>query len=129
MYPGGQKIASGQKTIEVRSWRSPEDLTGDLLIVENHRFLREEGEIDPSARPVALVKIIGVRDYVPTDVAAACASRWEPGYFSWDLGDIRALDSEEHVFAARGIYEVELRSIVPEGHPGRGDREPFGKVE
>ncbi|MDX9731054.1 MAG: ASCH domain-containing protein [Bdellovibrionales bacterium] len=79
VFPGGQKIASGQKTIEVRSWLPPEDLKGDLLIVENHKFLHQEGETDPSGRPVALVKIKSVREYVEADIPAACASRWGLG--------------------------------------------------
>lgn len=108
VFPGGQKIASGQKIIEVRSWIPPEDLKGDLLIVENHQFLRQDGETDPSGRPVALVKIRSVREYVEADVPAACASRWDPGYYSWELTEVRPLESDEQVIAARGIYEVEL---------------------
>jgi len=110
VFPGGQKIASGQKIIEVRSWLPPEDLDGDLLIVENHKFLRQEGETDPAGRPVALVKIKKAREYVEADIPAACASRWDPGYYSWELTDVRALNSNEQVLAARGIYEVELKS-------------------
>lgn len=108
VYPGGQMIASGKKTIEVRSWRPPTDLTGDLLIVENHKFLKSEGELDPDGRPVAIVKIKNVRDYVESDIPAACASRWDPGYYSWELVDVRPVTSDEKVLAARGIYDLEI---------------------
>lgn len=111
VYPGGQKIASGTKIIEVRSWRPPADLTGDLLIIENHKFLRSEGESDPDGKPVALVKIKRVREYLETDIPAACASRWDPGYFSWELTDVRPIRSDEMVLAARGIYEVEISAF------------------
>ena len=108
VYPGGTKIACGEKTIEVRSWRPPVDFNGDLLVVENKTFLRNEGDIDPEGTPVALVKIESVRVYEESDILAACASRWEPGYFSWELTDVRPLNSTTQVLAARGIYETEL---------------------
>jgi hypothetical protein len=110
VFPGGQKIASGQKTIEVRSWLPPEDLNGDLLIVENQKYLRQEDEIDPAGKAVALVRIKGVREFVEADIPAACATRWVPGYYSWELTDLRPLSCDEQVLAARGIYEVELKA-------------------
>lgn len=110
VYPGGQRIASsGQKTIEVRSWCPPDDLTGDFLIVENEKYLRTDGETDPNGKVVAIAKIKLVREYVETDILAACASRWEPGYFSWELCDVRPLNHQGAVLAARGIYEVQLK--------------------
>ena len=108
VFPSGTKIARGEKTIEVRSWKPPTDLVGDLLIVENKKFLRKEGDNDPEGKPVALVKIQKIRNYEESDIAAACASKWEPGYFSWDLTDIRPIDSSIQVLAARGIYEIDL---------------------
>ena len=47
------------------------------------------GEIDPDGQAVALVKIKNVRPYLESDIPLACASRWEPGYYSWELTDIR----------------------------------------
>jgi hypothetical protein len=111
VYPSGTKIARGEKTIEVRSWQPPADFEGDLLIVENKKFLRKEGEVDPEGKPVAIVKIKRVRTYEESDIPAACASRWEPGYFSWELTDVRPLSSSIQVLAARGIYETELSLI------------------
>lgn len=108
VYPNGTKIARGEKTIEVRSWQPPENFEGDLLIVENKQFLRNEGQTDPDGTPVALVKIKTVRTYVESDIPAACASRWEPGYYSWELMDVRPIYSTKQVLAARGIYETEL---------------------
>lgn len=108
VYPSGTKIARGEKTIEVRSWQPPVDFEGDLLIVENKNFLRNEEDTDPEGTPVALVKIKKVRTYEESDISAACASRWEPGYFSWELTDVRPLNSTTQVLAARGIYETEL---------------------
>jgi len=111
VYPGGQKIVSGEKTIEVRSWRPPLDLDGDFVIVENHNYLRKEGETDEDGRAVAIARIQKVREYLESDIPAACASRWESGYFSWELCDVRPLKNPEKVLAARGIYEVELSGL------------------
>lgn len=108
VYPSGTKIARGERTIEVRSWRPPENFEGDLLIVENKKFLRHDGDTDTAGTPVALVKIKKIRAYEEADIPAACASRWEPGYYSWELTDVRPLNSTAQVLAARGIYETEL---------------------
>ena len=110
--PSGTRIAKGEKTIEVRSWLPTIALGEDLLIVENNNFLRTEGEIDPNGSPVAIVKIKNVREYLASDVSAACASRWEAGYYSWELEDIRPIHSKSKIIAARGIYEVELSSLL-----------------
>lgn len=109
VYPSGTKIARGEKTIEVRSWLPPEGFNEDLLIIENKNFLRKEGEIDPDGTPVAIVRIKSVRPFEESDIAAACATKWEPGYYSWELTDVRPINSLEKVIAARGIYQVELK--------------------
>lgn len=111
VYPSGSKIANGEKTIEVRYWLPTIHLGQDMLIVENHKFLYSEGEVDPDGKPVAIVKIKKVRDYVKEDIPAACASRWDPGYYSWELEDVRPIRSNSKVVAARGIYEVEFSPL------------------
>lgn len=108
VFPSGTKIARGEKTIEVRSWKPPANFEGELLIVENNIFLKNDGDIDPNGKPIALVKIKKVREYLESDVLAACASRWEPGYFSWELCDVQPIESNQRVLAARGIYEVDF---------------------
>lgn len=108
VHPSGSKIASGEKTIEVRSWLPPKDLTGDLLIIENHRFLTKDGDVDEDGNVVAVVKIKNVRPYLESDIPAACATRWEPGYYSWELTEVRKVQTKQKVLAARGIYEVDV---------------------
>lgn len=106
--PSGSKIASGEKTIEVRSWKPELDSDEDLLIIENKNYLRKDGDTDPDGKAVALVKVGKVREYVEEDIPAACASRWDPGYYSWELYDVRPIKSEAKLVAARDIYELEL---------------------
>jgi predicted acetyltransferase len=110
--PSGTKIAKGEKIIEVRSWKPTVSVGEDLLIVENRKFLREDGETDLEGKAVALVQIKSVREYLESDISGACASRWEPGYLSWDLTNIRPLSSAKSVLAARGIYEIEMPPIL-----------------
>ena len=106
--PNGTRIARGEETIEVRSWVPDLNAHDDLLIVENDLFLRKEGDIDPNGKPVAMVKVGKIRENIKADIPAACASRWQSGYYSWELHDVRQIESKEVVVAARGIYELEL---------------------
>ena len=49
-----------------------------------------------------------MRPFCPEDVAAACASSYEPGWLAWQLVDIRLVQSRTSVLAARGIYEIDV---------------------
>lgn len=120
--PNGTCIARGEKTLEIRSWLPNLEAGEALLIVENHTFLREEGAVDPNGTPVALVKIGKVREYMKEDIPAACATRWDPGYFAWELFDVRSFYSSQTVVAARGIYELDLdpTAFCPELGMGLG---------
>jgi hypothetical protein len=108
VFPGGTHIAQGKKTIEVRSWLPPSDFNEDLVIVENNKFLKEEGDVDLDGKAVAIVKIKLIREYLQSDIPQAMASRWEPGYYSWELIDVRPINHSAPVLAARGIYTIDL---------------------
>lgn len=108
VYPNGTRIASGEKKLEIRSWTPPEGFEGDLLIVENHNFLKKEGEIDPKGKPVALVRIKAVRSFMAGDLLDACWSKWEPNLYAWEVTDVRPIHSDKTVVAARKIYQVEI---------------------
>lgn len=106
--PHGTNIALGKKTIEVRSWLPPDNFNGDLVIVENKNYLHNETDVDPDGRAVAIVKIKFTREYLEGDIPAAMATRWEPGYYSWELYDVRPIQTGNKVPAKRGIYEIHL---------------------
>ena len=112
MSPGGSRIAEGRKTLELRRWRPVLDPSEDLLIVENDRYLRQEGEEDPFGRAVAIVRVARVRPFLRADVAAAGAASYEEGWLAWELVDVRPVRCRTAVLAARGIYEVELPADV-----------------
>lgn len=83
--PSGRRIASGEKTLEVRRWLPNLDAGEDLLIVENQRFLEKDGDYDPDGYAVALVRIGRVRPFTRDDMKAACASYFEDGWLAWEI--------------------------------------------
>lgn len=106
--PSGLRIANGLKTLEVRRWSPSLRPDEDLLIVENNRFLRADGEEDPDGRAVAIVRIASVRPFQHTDMVAACANYFEEGWLAWELTNIRQITYSKPVLAARGIYELSI---------------------
>lgn len=111
VHPYGTNIALGNKTIEVRSWLPPADFNEDLLIVENLKYLRNKGDVDLEGRIVAIVKIKLTRKFLDSDIPAAMATCWEPGYYSWELMDVRPIYCSEPALAARGIYEIDYKNL------------------
>jgi hypothetical protein len=110
--PGGSRIATGQKTVEVRRWAPPVVPLRHLLIVENRIFLREEGQEDPAGCAVAIVDVVAVCPWTMDLFAPACATRFEEGYLAWHLGNVRPIADPFLVPARRGIYELDLPDPV-----------------
>lgn len=108
--PNGGRIASGQKTLEVRRWHPDLAPSEDLLIVENGRFLHNDGEED-DGYAVAIVRVKAVRPFEKDDIEAACATSFADGWLAWELEDVRAITPPVAMRAARGIYEVEFPCI------------------
>ncbi|WP_409161678.1 ASCH domain-containing protein [Pectobacterium sp. B2J-2] len=106
VYPGGSKIADGQKRLEIRRWHPDFGDNEEVLIVENHKFLMNEGDED-IGHAVAIITVGKVRDFTPEDVEAACASSYEPGWLAWEIQSVRKITAPFPVRAARKIYEVE----------------------
>jgi hypothetical protein len=105
--PWGQAIASGRKTIEVRSWIPATWPIDDLLIVENHRRLTIDAPEDPDGRAVAIVRVVAVRPWQPSDAEAAC-SPYEPGWHAWVLADVRPVHAVVPVVARRRLYWTKI---------------------
>lgn len=110
--PSGQRIASGEKTLEVRRWSPNLTPFEDLLIVENGRFLRQEHDEDYDGIPVAIVKVKAVRPFTLSDMEAACASYFEDGWLAWELVSVRPIQTTDRILAARGIYNVDWQPSV-----------------
>jgi hypothetical protein len=106
--PHGANIASGLKRLEVRSWKPRALPLKDLVIVENGMYLSEARTQDPDGRAVALVDVLEVHPWQPSEVDAACSSGWQAGYYAWVLSNVRALRGDVRVPAMRKLYEVVL---------------------
>ncbi len=106
--PNGSRIASGHKTIEVRTWLPSIDENEDILLVENKKFLFADNDFDLNGVPIAIIKIERVSSFEPEDITEACATVWSKGYYSWHLKDIRPISYTYFVEAKKGIYELNL---------------------
>jgi hypothetical protein len=107
VYPAATKIADGRKTLEIRSWKPPVVPLRNLLIVENHRRLDRDGDIDPEGLAVALVDIEQVREWTPED-AQRDGHQFVSGYFAWVIRNVRPLAQPVRVPARRMIYQIDL---------------------
>lgn len=106
--PHGENIRAGRKILEVRSWQPPHLPLLNLLIVENERFLTEDGDVDPLGMAVALVDVHDVCPWKPSQVDEACSTGWVPGYYAWRLVNVRPISGNRVVAAKRRLYEVQV---------------------
>ena len=106
--PAGERIARGDKTIEVRRWRPDLAPDQDLMIVENAQLLLRDGDEDPNGRVVAIVRVGAVRPWTEADLEASCAAKFEDGWLAWELHSVRPVRSSAPVLAARRLYELAL---------------------
>lgn len=110
--PNGANIATGQKTLEIRSWRPPHLPLRDLLIIENRIFLTGEDETDPAGVAVAFVDVEEVHPWRPSELAAACATQWTAGLWAWHVTHVRRVRGEFYLPARRKLYEVEVSAAL-----------------
>ncbi len=108
LAPHGMNIATGRKTIEVRSWKPDVLPVYNLLVVENKEALLLDGQSDPNGRAVAIIDIVEVNPWLPSQVEIACSTGWEPGYWAWTIVNVRPIQSLLPTMAKRKLYEVEI---------------------
>ena len=97
--PWASWIASGRKTIEVRSWAT--SFRGDLLIVSSRK-----PPIEPAGCALAVVRLAECRPMTADDEVAACCP-FSTGSWAWVLAEPRQI----RPFPVRGrlgLYEVEV---------------------
>ncbi|MHC4404336.1 MAG: ASCH domain-containing protein [Planctomycetota bacterium] len=95
--PWANMIASGEKTIETRTWYAP--CRGELLIVSS-----KKPRIEPIGCAVALVKLVHCRPMTEADEEAACCELYHKA-IAWELEDLRPLRPFP-VTGQPGIYTV-----------------------
>lgn len=107
--PGGTKIRSGQKIIEVRKWKPKTLPLRNLVIVENSTYLNRNGiSHDPNGKAVAIVDILCVSEWKKEELEDACGNYWEDGWFGWKISNVRPITYDQPVEARLRIYQVEL---------------------
>src|SRR2546425_5277710 len=97
--PWANMIASGEKTIETRTWAT--DYRGDLLIVSSRK-----PPIEPAGYAVAVARVVDCRPMRKQDEAAAQCPVY-PGAYSWVLADLRKIKPFP-VRGQLGIFEVRV---------------------
>ncbi len=113
--PWANRIASGDKFIETRDWRTR--YRGELLIVSS-----KKPDIPPAGCAVALARLIECRPMRHDDERGACCE-WIPGAFAWVLSDIRRLRLPFPVRGRPGLYRVPVtRPLAFQGAVYRASR-------
>ncbi len=110
--PNGANIAAGRKTLEIRTWRPSQLPLRNLLIVENRIFLTGADETDPDGIAVAVVDVEDVHAWQPSELEAACASRWTPGMWAWHVTHVRPIGGAFRIAARRKLYEVQVSDAL-----------------
>lgn len=95
--PWANLIASGEKTIETRTWATA--YRGELLVVSSKR-----PKIEPAGFAVAVARLVECRPMTKADEAAACCGVY-PGAFAWVLTDVHAVEPFP-VKGSLGLYET-----------------------
>lgn len=96
--PWASMIASGQKTIETRTWRT--SLRGDLLICSS-----KSPKIDPAGFALAVVRLVDCRAMTEDDEWEARCEFYS-GAFAWVLDDLRRIEPFP-VKGRLGLFSVE----------------------
>jgi len=113
VLPAGDRIASGEKTIEVRQWNPDSLPLKDLVIVQNKlRLSSESSPEDDNGKIVAIVDVVNVRPWLESDVKASCSSHFEEGWLAWELSNVRKVNPSLKVPAKLGIYEVDVAGEI-----------------
>jgi hypothetical protein len=111
--PHASRIASGEKTIELRTWTTT--YRGPLLVC-----VSAKPKLDnlPVGVAICAVNLSGIRRATKEDSAAACFSVDPRRHFAWILSDAKLLEFVLPVKGRLGLYDVEINhpiiSTIPE---------------
>lgn len=97
--PWANMIASGEKTIETRTWKT--DYRGDLLICSS-----KSPKIEPAGFALCIVRLVDCVPMLPEHEAAAKCARYA-GAYAWLLEDISRI-TPISVRGKLGLFNVDL---------------------
>ena len=88
--PWASLIASGKKTLEVRTW--PCKYRGRILICASRSREKLSDDL-PRGVTICLATIIACRAMEPGDVQAAGGVTYDAGMYVWELADIKPVNA------------------------------------
>lgn len=97
--PWANLIASGEKTIETRKWKT--EYRGDLLIVSSRK-----PHIEPAGQALAVVRLTDCHPMQVSEEWMACCSCYH-GAFAWTLSNLRKIQPFQ-VKGRLGLYDVKV---------------------
>lgn len=103
--PWADKIARGEKTIEVRTWGTR--YRGPLLICASAKAC---GDL-PTGVSVCVVHLVDVRPITSNDASAACCAVDPDIEFAWVLSDPKPIDHSP-VKGRLGLFDV-TTPVIP----------------
>lgn len=98
--PWANLIASGQKTIETRTWGTAH--RGPLLIVSS-----KDPDIPPAGAAIALVDLVDCHPMTPEDETAAQCPPY-PGAWAWVFDNIVAIKDPIPMTGARKLFDAQV---------------------
>lgn len=110
MQPWANLIASGRKTVELRSWSTYH--RGELLITASSRpWPGDDFEVTgPFGAAVCIVEVLDVRPATAADSDAACVQVPE-GWYAWELRLVRRVPALPVRGNAR-FFNVDLEALA-----------------
>lgn len=116
LKPAVDLILDGKKTKEIRSWLPKTLPLKNILLVQNENYLTFDEDEDEGVA-LALVDFTKFSswtegEYLQDGSAISLGRIWRPGYFTWEIENIRVLDTPLSCMAKKGIYDVELEEVT-----------------
>ena len=103
--PWANMIASGEKTIETRTWET--NYRGVIAIASS-----KMPDIYPAGCVILTAYLVNCRPMVKSDEKAACCECL-PGLYSWCLVNVEKLEVPLKVKGQQGLYDIKPKKLTP----------------
>lgn len=112
LNPAVENIINGSKTIEIRSWKPDTIPLKNVVLVQNEKYLVNQNDFDLGTA-LAVVDFVSVREwsydeFLMQNTNTTLNKKWAPGYFIWEIDNIRPLNKAVECVARKGIYLIDL---------------------
>lgn len=112
LSPAVENIMNGSKSIEIRSWKPGIIPLNNVVLVQNKKYLKNQYDEDFGVA-LAIADFVSVRewsyeDFLRQDENTTLSKSWAPGYFVWEIENVRPLKRAVECVARKGIYILDL---------------------